>query len=166
MPERHKLPPEAETPAGHLAALGLKNVLGYQLAQAAVVCDAVFMREVGGPHALRPVEYTLLQLILENAGCSSVRLAKALAVTKPNITLWVERLVARELVRRTPSASDKRSHELRLTKAGALLVGRATKSLEAGESAALAHLSTGERAILAELLQKLSRSAVRSKDSN
>jgi DNA-binding MarR family transcriptional regulator len=90
-----------------------------------------------------------------------VRLAKALSVTKPNITMWVERLVARGLVQRTPSASDKRSHELRATAAGAALVGRATQSLVAGETAALAHLSPGERVMLAELLQKLARGAAR-----
>ena len=161
MPESRRLPPDTETPAGHLAAAGLKNVLGYQLAQATVVCNAVFMREVGGPHDLRPVEYTMLQLIFENPACSSVRLAKALAVTKPNITMWVERLVVRGLVQRTPSATDKRSQELRATKAGAALVTRATKSLEVGEAAALAHLSPGERSILAELLQKVSRSTAR-----
>ena len=103
----------------------------------------------------------MLQLIFENPACSSVRLAKALAVTKPNITMWVERLVVRGLVQRTPSATDKRSQELRATKAGAALVTRATKSLEVGEAAALAHLSPGERSILAELLQKVSRSSAR-----
>jgi DNA-binding MarR family transcriptional regulator len=162
MPKSRLNAPADETPAGHLAAAGLRHVLGYQLAQAGVVCTRVFMREVGDAHDLRPVEYTVLHLIAETPACSSVRLAKALSVTKPNITMWVERLVARGLVQRTPSASDKRSHELRATDAGAALVARATQSLVAGEVAALAHLSPGERVMLAELLQKLARGAARS----
>lgn len=150
-----------QTPAGELAAVGLKNVLGYQLAQAAVVCSQVFMREVGEPHELRPVEYTVLHLIAENPGCSPVRLAKALAVTKPNITMWVERLVGRGLVQRTPSSSDKRSQELRATRSGHALVNRASADILAAEARALSHLSVAERAMLAELLQKLARGAGR-----
>ena len=48
-------------PASALATGGLDAVLGYQLAQAAVVTTGVFLRAVGTPHDLRPVEYTVLQ---------------------------------------------------------------------------------------------------------
>lgn len=156
MPHRRSPALSDPTPAGQLSAHGLRQVIGYQLAQAAVVCNAVFLREVGVPHGLRPVEYTVLQLIADNPGCSSVRLAKALAVTKPNITMWVDRLVSRGLVLRQASETDKRSHALHATADGLALARRATASLEAAEAAALAHLSPGERVMLAELLRKLS----------
>jgi DNA-binding MarR family transcriptional regulator len=146
-----------ETPGGHLVATGLRDVLGYQLAQAAVATTAVFAQQVGGPHDLRPVEYTLLQLIAENPGTSPVRLAQALAVTKPNITMWVDRLVGRGLVQRSPSASDKRAQELHTTRAGATLAQAATRALHGAEAQALRHLSAGERAILTELLHKVAR---------
>ena len=138
-----------------LAAAGLKDVLGYQLAQAAVTTSRLFQCEVGLPHLLRPVEYTVLQLIAENPGTSPVTLAKALAVTKPNITMWVDRLVGRGLVRRSPSSSDKRAQELRTTAAGTALAKQAAARLHDAERAALAGLSAGERAILAELLHKV-----------
>lgn len=153
--------PIVETPSGHLRATGLNEVLGYHLAQAAVATSGVFRTTVGGPHELRPVEYTLLRLVHDNPGVSPARLAKALAVTKPNITLWVDRLVGRQLVQRNASASDKRVQELHATPAGAHLVEQATALLKAGEAAALAALSPGERAILMELLQKVARCAVR-----
>ncbi len=161
MPHRQKPTADDETPAGHLDASGLKHVLGYQLAQAAVVCNQVFKHTVGTPLALRPVEYTVLQLISANPGCSAVRLARALAVTKPNITMWVDRLLERGLIERQPSATDKRSHELRASAAGQVLVRDATAAVLAGEAQALAHLTAGERSILAELLHKLSRSGIR-----
>lgn len=161
MPHRSKRAAEDSTPDGHLVAVGLKDVLGYQLAQAAVVTSAVFQREVGVPHGLRTVEYTVLQLIAENPGCSPVRLAKALAVTKPNITMWVDRLVGRGLVQRTPSLSDKRAQELRTTDEGERLAQTATASLRAAEPTALGGLSPGERAILLELIQKVARNGVR-----
>jgi DNA-binding MarR family transcriptional regulator len=156
-----KPPLDKQTPAGHLHAAALNGVLGYQLAQAAVTTSAVFAQVVGAPHDLRTVEYTVLQLITENPGCSSVQLAKALAVTKPNITQWVDRLVARRWVERKPSSSDKRAFELRATKTGQTLAQTATRLLVAGEAAALDALSAGERTILAELLHKVSRSPAR-----
>jgi DNA-binding MarR family transcriptional regulator len=143
------------TRAEQLATGGLDQVVGYQLAQAAVTMMQVFQREVGQPQDLRTVEYTVLQLIAENPGTSPVRLAKALAVTKPNITMWVDRLVSRDLVLRRPSDSDKRAQELRTTAKGRALAARATALLHAAEQAALANLSAGERAILAELLHKV-----------
>jgi DNA-binding MarR family transcriptional regulator len=150
-----------ETPSGHLAASGLSGVLGYQLAQAAVLTTQVFQRHVGGPHELRPVEYTMLQLIAENPGTSPVRLAKALAVTKPNITMWVDRLVARGLVERSPNVRDKRVQELRVTPGGQSLAAQATAQLRESEKAALHGLSAGERAILTELLHKVALGAAR-----
>ena len=153
--------PTGETPSGHLRATGLNEVLGYHLAQASVATSAVFRATVGDPHALRPVEYTLLRLVHDNPGTSPARLAKALAVTKPNITLWVDRLVGRRLVQRSASTSDKRVQELHATPAGAKLVEQATALLKAGEVVALDALSPGERAILVELLQKVARCAAR-----
>ena len=160
MPSLKRSSPD-ETPSGHLTASGLSGVLGYQLAQAAVLTTQVFLRHVGGPHELRPVEYTLLQLIAENPGTSPVRLAKALAVTKPNITMWVDRLVARDLVERSPNARDKRAQELRVTPGGHKLATQATVQLRASEKAALQGLSAGEQAILVELLHKVALSAAR-----
>lgn len=156
---RRNLPDE--TPSGHLTASGLSGVLGYQLAQAAVLTTQVFQHHVGGPHALRPVEYTVLQLIAENPGTSPVRLAKALAVTKPNITMWVDRLVARGLVERSPNVRDKRAQELRVTAGGAALAAQATAQLRESERSALQALSAGERAILTELLHKVALGAAR-----
>jgi DNA-binding MarR family transcriptional regulator len=156
MPSPRKAPrSDDQTPSGRMAEAGLKHVIGYQLAQASVSTMAVFDAEVGTPQALRPVEYTVLQLIAENPGSSPVKLAKALAVTKPNITMWVDRLVSRGLVERSPSATDKRAQELRTTAAGARLAASATARLLAGEQRALSLLSDAERAILAELLHKV-----------
>lgn len=142
------------TPAGRLEEARLQMVLGYQLAQASIVTDAIFRREVGEPLELRPVEYTVLTLIAENPGGSSARLARALSVTPPHITALVDRLVARGFVQRKASAEDRRSQVLTATRAGAELVRKATERIVAAERAALP-LSTGEQAILAELLHKV-----------
>jgi DNA-binding MarR family transcriptional regulator len=150
-------PPRSEaTPLGGLDEARLHDVLGYQMAQATIVTAAVFKAQVGQPFGLRPVEYTLLMLVTENPGGSLVRLARALAVTAPNITMWIDRLEARGLVQRAQSASDRRVQVLQATPEGAALARLATQRiLDAEREALAAHLSVGERAILLELLHKV-----------
>ena len=146
------------TPVGKLAASDLHKLFGYQLAQATITTTKVFLKEVGVPLDLRPVEFTLLTLIAENPGVSSAQLAKALAVTKPNITMWVDKLEARKLVQRSPSKTDKRSTDLRATTTGAKLAIQATDNLVRGEREAIQYLSAAERGMLIELLHKVARS--------
>lgn len=129
-------------------------VLGYQLAQASIVTDAVFRAEVGEPLQLRPVEYTVLTLISENPGGSAARLARALAVTPPHITAILDRLAGRGLVQRNASAEDRRTQVLSVTRSGADLVRKATQLIVEAERAIL-KLTAGEQAILAELLHKV-----------
>jgi DNA-binding MarR family transcriptional regulator len=142
------------TPAGRMEEASLQKVLGYQLAQAAIVTDAIFLEQVGEPFKLRPVEYTVLTLIAENPGGSLVRLARALSVTPPNISTMVDRLEGKGLVARQASEEDRRAQVLHVTAKGADLVRKATQRIVAAESASLP-LTAGEQAILAELLHKV-----------
>ena len=113
----------------------LQHVLGYQLAQAAIVTNDVFRREVGRPLDLGTVEYTVLTLIAENPGGSLARLARALAVTPPHITALVDRLEGRELVARIASDADRRTRVLSVTRAGTDLVREATRRILAAQNA-------------------------------
>src|SRR5512133_1826448 len=97
------------TPAGRLEEVRLQRVLGYQLAQAALVTDAIFREQVGGPLDLGAVEYSVLTLIAENPGGSLARLARALSVTPPHRTALVDRLEGRGLVARNASDADRRT---------------------------------------------------------
>jgi len=142
------------TPAGRMEEARLQKVLGYQLAQAAIVTDTIFKEQVGGPFQLRAVEYTVLTLIAENPGGSLVRLARALSVTPPNISTMVDRLEGKGLIARQASEEDRRAQVLHVTAKGADLVRKATQKIVAAESASLP-LTAGEQAILAELLHKV-----------
>lgn len=156
MPKSRSLSTDDDiTPKGRLSEASLHMVLGYQLAQAAIVTNAVFARQVGAPFDLRPVEYTVLALIHENPDVSATRLAKALAVTAPNIAAWIDRLEKRGLVQRIPHATDRRAQHLRTTAQGTALARKSTEAILDGEQSALASLSKGERLILVELLHKL-----------
>jgi DNA-binding MarR family transcriptional regulator len=143
------------TPAGALDEARLHRILGYQLAQAAIVTYAVFGRVVGTPLDLRPVEYTILALVSENPGVSPVQLSKALAVTKANITTWIDKLEQRGLAKREQNTSDRRGQHLRATERGTVLAKKATRLLVEGERQAFSTLTAVEQMMLTELLHKL-----------
>jgi DNA-binding MarR family transcriptional regulator len=156
----HRKPPPAKTadsltPAGRLEEARLHDVIGYQVAQAAIVTLEVFRESAGQALDLKPAEFTLLVLIKENPGSTAARLARALAVTAPNITLWLDKLEQRGWVKRQASETDRRTLHLQVTDKGRRMADEATQRIVQAEREAFAHLSPGERAILAELLHKL-----------
>ncbi len=146
-----------QTPQTRLAEGALHQIVGYQLAQASVATTQVFLAQVGRPLRLRPVEFTVLGLIRRNPDASARQLARALAMTPPNVALWLEKLEARGLVARQRSRSDARVQHIRATPKGTALVDTAAQRLIDGEQAALTALSNAERAMLVELLHKLAR---------
>jgi DNA-binding MarR family transcriptional regulator len=156
MPRRStQIATDDRTPQARLTEAGLHGVIGYQLAQASIVTTQVFNGAVGTKSRVRPVEYTMLALIQANPDVTARQLARGLAVTPPNIAVWIERLQSRGLVLRSRSATDARLQHIRVSTAGAKLVREATKRLLDGEAAALASLSAAERAMLVELLHKV-----------
>jgi DNA-binding MarR family transcriptional regulator len=151
--------PEAErTPLARLSEAAMHGIVGYQIAQAAIVTDQVFEEQVARSGGLRRVEFTILALVQGNPDVSARQLARALAVTPPNIAIWLDRLETRGLVLRTRSTRDARVQHIRLTRAGAALVDRSLQRVREGEQAALSALSTAERAMLVELLHKVAMS--------
>ncbi len=156
MPARRLPPPPAaeRTPLARLSEGRLRHIVGYQLAQAALATTQIFEAQVGQADQLRRVEFTLLALVDANPGVTARQLAKALAVTPPNVAVMLDRLDERGLLQRERGTADARLQHLTLTAAGAALVSRAAKALQDGEAASLSGLSSVERAMLAELLHK------------
>ena len=149
------VPTADRTPQARLSEGAMHGIVGYQLAQATIVTDQVFDERVGAQGDLRRVEFTLLALVQANPGVTARQIARALAVTPPNVAIWLDKLEQRGLVERTRSERDARMQHIALTAAGTALVERSAKQLAAGEAAALAVLSPAERGMLVELLHKL-----------
>lgn len=150
--------PSASDPIHHgLDATCLHHVLGYQLAQAEVPTRKIFFKHIGEPLQLRPVEFTILMLVLHNADVTQKQLAQALAVSAPNTTILLDRLEERELITRVRSEADRRAQHVRLTRKGQALAKKAHEVSLTMEQDLLRHLSEAERAILIELLQKVAR---------
>ena len=148
------IPSAERTPLARLSESHLRRILGYQLAQAGIVTDGVFEATVGRPLKLRRIEFTILALLHGNPGATARQLARALAVTPPNIAVVLERLESRRLLVRERSATDGRMQHIGLTGRGAALAEKASRAIVDGERSAFGTLSSTEFAMLLELLHK------------
>jgi DNA-binding MarR family transcriptional regulator len=137
----------------------LSDITGYQLTRANLAGLAGFSRDVERVFDLRPVEFTILQLVREGQHTTPSQLAKELSITPPSMSVWLDKLSARKLLARSKSALDGRAQQLQLTPAGSKLVEKAHEALMKSEQTLLQALSTGERAILLEILQKLGQNS-------
>lgn len=103
----------------------------------------------------------LAQLDKASAGMKLGELSQRLMVSNGNVTGLVERLVAQGLVDRQVAANDRRSHLVKLTAEGR----RAFRAMAAAHEIWIAEifgdLSTGERAMLMQLLAKVKTSAAK-----
>jgi DNA-binding MarR family transcriptional regulator len=75
---------------------------------------------LGFSSGLNPAQWAALRYLAraEGAGCTVSALAHHQGVTAPTASETVSALVRKELVARSPSSSDRRSHRLSLTQAG------------------------------------------------
>jgi DNA-binding MarR family transcriptional regulator len=141
--------------ASALDQAGMQHLMGYLLTLAEVAARRVYQRHIGTPFKLRPVEFTLLVLLLGNGSATPKQLAQTLSMPPPNVTVLIDRLVDRALVQRSRSEADRRATNLLLTDKGRELAQRTQRASLTMEGALLSPLSTAERAMLAELLQKM-----------
>jgi DNA-binding MarR family transcriptional regulator len=133
----------------------LTEVLGYHVAQAAVTTVELFERHVGERFALRKVEFSILMLLLANPALTPKRLGQSLALTAPNLTLLLDRLQDRGLLRRERSEVDRRSQNIVLTEDGRALARTAALAARTMEAELQDRLTRAEHALLIELLRKV-----------
>lgn len=156
--KKNQEPLQDLTPEGQLSVGVMAPIVGYLLAQASVTTDQVFAAVTGTGLSLRKVEFTILALVLANPNVTGSALAKALSVTSPNITMWLDKLESRGLIERERSTRDRRAQHVRATAEGRSVVQDVANRVVAAEQLALAGLTAGERAILSELLHKVAKS--------
>ena len=133
----------------------LGDLLGFHIARAGVTTFALFEQHVGQPFGLRKVEYSLLLLVLANGPLSPKRLAQALALSAPNLTMLLDRLQDRGLLRRERSLLDRRSQNVVLTDEGQRIAQASAAEATPMERALDSRLSRAEHAMLIELLCKV-----------
>ena len=133
----------------------LAGIVGFHLARAAVTTYDAYERHIGKPFDLKKVEFSLLMVVMANEAIAPKRLARALAVTAPNLTMLLDRLQDRGFISRERNPADGRSQHVVLTAKGRKLAREAAAASEPMERELLQSLSRAEHAMLIELLDKL-----------
>jgi DNA-binding MarR family transcriptional regulator len=146
-----------QSPSHGLDQSCMGHLLGYQITQANVSSRKAFLKHIGEPYKLSPVEFTILMLVAHNRDATQKQLSHSLAVSAPNLTALLDRMSERDLLKRVRNETDRRSQHVRLTRKGAALVREVREVALTMEQDLLRQLSDAERAILIELLQKVAR---------
>ena len=103
---------------------------------------------------LSPVQCHVLHLIEPERPVPMGRLAATLSCDASNVTGLVDRLEARGLVERRPSADDRRVKVIRLTPRGARVRAQLLRRVT-GESCPLSRLSRRQQRSLVRILERL-----------
>jgi DNA-binding MarR family transcriptional regulator len=76
-----------------------------------------------------PPQYSVLTVVGANPGINQLAVASALTIERAGLGRLIERLEARNLLRRLPSTVDRRSYVLHLTPEGRKALGRMAASV-------------------------------------
>jgi DNA-binding MarR family transcriptional regulator len=128
--------------------------IGYSTRRASLAIVDTFMQRMA-PHDLRPVSFTLLQLIAGNPGIMSSQLCVLLKIRSSNLVALVRQLDGRGLIERQPHQKDVRALGLHLTPQGRRFMKKAQATALAAGIEATSRLTDDERATLATLLRKI-----------
>ena len=132
----------------------LPELVGYHLRRAQGVVFDDFLRTMAAQR-IAPGQFGVLVLIAANPGLSQSALARAVGVERSTMVEVIDRLQARGLVERRPSAADRRSYALGLSAAGRRLLTRLKPMVRRHERRVTKRLDDAEKATLIGLLRRL-----------
>jgi DNA-binding MarR family transcriptional regulator len=133
----------------------LTGLIGYMLRRAQIaVFQDVFraFAEVG----IRPAQFSVLTVIAHNPGRTQSQVAAALGIKRTNFVALIDSLERRGLAERRPAPTDRRSHALHLTEVGRATVRRLNRMVEKLEAGMIRRIGRNRRAVLLDLLARLS----------
>ncbi|WP_349433395.1 MarR family transcriptional regulator [Pararhizobium sp. A13] len=140
------------TPGLDVGRLG--DLLGFHLRMAHVAIYRDFA-ETMEELALTQKQLAVMELISGNPGASQIDLAHTLGTDRATMMALVNRLAARDLIERRPSAADRRRQELHLTKAGSAMLARARKLIDMHEQRFIDLFSLAEMDALLVALKRI-----------
>lgn len=151
--------PTASQPAvEEINTRALETLLGYNARRAALAVIDRFLDRMSR-YELRPVEFSVLCLIVDNPGITSRQLCTTLGILPPNLVGLVGGLEKRELVARQPHPRDGRAFGLHPTATGRKLMSAALRTATQVEQEVGHRLSATEHRTLLQLLQKVYKAA-------
>jgi DNA-binding MarR family transcriptional regulator len=127
---------------------------GYLFRRMQQIAVALFVEECRA-FDLTPVQYAALVAIHTHPGIDATRLSAVIAFDRSTLGNVIERLEAKKLIERKPSAGDKRVKLLTLTKAGAALLRDIAPAVAQAQVRMLQPLKASDRKALMALMSQL-----------
>lgn len=135
-------------------AFDVKQAPGHLIRRAHQLAVAIFMEETGR-FDVTPVQFAILNALIEGRGEDQVTLAGKVAFDAATFGSVVARLEAKGWVRREPDGVDRRRKLLWITAQGERAAGQMRQAVGKVQRRILQPLATDERRELIELLRKL-----------
>lgn len=140
---------EAEIDRGHLG-----NLIGFYLRRADVFSIQSFQRHMEAD-GISPGQLGVLLLVDANPGINQTRVGRSLGIDRSTLVSIIDGLEGRDLLQRTPSPTDRRSHALVLTTTGASFLKDLRPRLDTHEAELARNLTAAEVETLLALLDRV-----------
>lgn len=127
---------------------------GHLIRRAHQVAVAVFMEETG-PHDVTPVQFAILNALMDDPGEDQVTLAARVAFDAATFGSVIGRLESKGWVRRQPDPDDRRRKRLWVTPQGEHAAQAMKRSVSRAQRRILGPLDADEQEQLLGLLRKL-----------
>lgn len=127
---------------------------GYLFRRMQQIAVSIFLEECSA-FDITPVQYAALVAIRTHPGIDATRLSLVIAYDRSTLGSVVERLEAKEWIRREAAATDKRVKLLHLTPKGATLLRQIMAAVDRAQARMLAPLKAADRGRLMALMAQL-----------
>jgi DNA-binding MarR family transcriptional regulator len=115
----------------------------------------IFARELASAAGLTPAQLRVLQIVVEHGTRTPKELAGQMGVSQATVTALLDKLVARNMVERVQSQTDRRQTNVLATEAGKSAVESAPDALQQRYVRAFESLADWEQAQLVASLQRV-----------
>jgi DNA-binding MarR family transcriptional regulator len=132
----------------------LETLIGYNARRAALAVISQFLERMA-VYDLKPVDFSVMSVVVHNPGVTSRQLCAALNILPPNLVGLVQSLESRGLLERLPHPSDGRAMGLHPTDQGEQLMKKAEATASELEMTIGSKLTPHQAQTLVSLLQKI-----------
>ena len=130
---------------------GLDEFTGYVVRRAQIWMFQDFKRALKELD-MTPAQFAVMKIVAANPDIAQARVAEVLCIERARLVQMLDRLEAPDLITRVRSTTDRRSHALHLTSAGARMLERLEQRVEAHERNVVARLGAKGKSDLLRLL--------------
>ena len=132
----------------------LETLIGYNARRAALAVISQFLERMA-VYDLKPVDFSVMSVVVHNPGVTSRQLCAALNILPPNLVGLVQSLESRGLLERLPHPHDGRAMGLHPTDSGLELMKNAEATASELEMNIGSKLTPNQVQTLVTLLQKI-----------